>query len=52
MDLQGLYALAPLKVVPVLAPKSRILLALSGLPHHDGWSDNVSIRAGFYSTSS
>ena len=52
VDLQGLYALAPLKVVPVLAPKSRILLALSGLPHHDGWSDNVSIRAGFYSTSS
>lgn len=52
VDLQALYALAPLKVVPVLAPKNRILLALSGLPHYDGWSDNVSIRAGFYSTSS
>lgn len=50
LELQALFALKPFAVVPVLASKSQILLALSGLPHHDGWSDNVSVRAGFFAT--
>jgi hypothetical protein len=45
--LQALFALKGFAIVPVLASKGQILLALSSLPHSDGWSDNVSLRAGF-----
>ncbi len=48
--LQALYALAAFKVVPVLAAKGQILLALSSLSRQDLWSDNVSVRAGFFAT--
>ena len=48
--LQGLYALAPLKVVAVLASKGQILLALSALSEQDLWHDRVSIQAEFFST--
>ncbi len=46
--LQALFALAAFRVVPVLASRGQILLALSALPHVDGWSDNVSVRAEFF----
>lgn len=49
-QVQALYAIAPLRVVPVLASKGQLLLALSALSQHDLWSDNVSIRAGFFAT--
>ncbi len=42
--LQALQGLAGLKVVPVLASRGRIALALAALPHRmgtDQWSDNV-----------
>jgi hypothetical protein len=48
--LQSLYALAAFKVVPVLAAKGQILLALSSLSRQDLWSDNVSIQAGFFAS--
>jgi hypothetical protein len=47
-SLQALFALKGFTIVPVLASKGQILLALSGLPHEDGWSDNVLMRAEFY----
>lgn len=47
-QVQALYAIAPLRVVPVLASKGQLLLALSGLSQHDLWSETVSIRAGFF----
>ena len=46
--LQGSRALVGLKLVPVLACRSRIALALSALPQRlgtDRWSDNVSLQA-------
>lgn len=46
--LQSLFALKGHQIVPVLASKGQILLALSSLPHQDGWSDNVSMRAAEY----
>jgi hypothetical protein len=46
--LQALFALKGFTIVPVLASKGQILLALSGLRHHDGWSENVSVRAEFF----
>ncbi|HMC16623.1 MAG TPA: hypothetical protein VKI18_13385 [Albitalea sp.] len=42
--LQALFALKGFQIVPVLASKSHILLALSSLPHQDAWSDNVTMR--------
>lgn len=49
-QVQALYAIAPLRVVPVLASKGQLLLTLSALSQHDLWSDSVSIRAGFFAT--
>jgi len=49
--LRALFTLAAFTVVPVLASRSQILLALSSLPHLDGWSDNLSVRAEFYADS-
>jgi hypothetical protein len=46
--LEALFALKGFIIVPVLASKGQILLALSSLPHQDGWSDNVSMRAEFF----
>jgi hypothetical protein len=43
-SLQALFALKGFQIVPVLASKSHILMALSNLPHLDGWSDNVTMR--------
>ena len=48
--LQSLYALAPFQVMPVLAAKGQILLALSALSDQDLWHDRVSIQAQFFST--
>lgn len=45
---QALYAIAPLRVVPVLASRGQLLLAMSGLSQHDLWHESVSIRAGFF----
>jgi hypothetical protein len=36
--------------MPVLAARSQILLALSSLSRQDLWSENVSIRAGFFAS--
>jgi hypothetical protein len=47
-QVQQLYAIAPLRVVPVLASKGQLLLALSGLSQHDLWQESVSIRPGFF----
>jgi hypothetical protein len=49
-QVQALYAIAPLRVVPVLASKGQLMLALSGLSQHDLWHESVSIRAGFFAT--
>ena len=43
-SLQALFALKGFQIIPVLASKGHILLALSSLPHLDGWSDNVTMR--------
>jgi hypothetical protein len=48
--LQSLYALVGYTVIPVLASKGQILLALSGLAGQDLWQDRVSIQAEFFST--
>ena len=50
IDLQTLFAMGHFTVVPVLASKEQILLALSALSQHDTWAANVSIRAEFFST--
>lgn len=47
---QSLYAIAPLKVVAVLASKGQLLLALSSLAGGDLWAETVSIRAGFFAS--
>jgi hypothetical protein len=47
-QVQSLYAIAPLRVVPVLASRGQLLLALSGLSQNDLWHESVSIRAGFF----
>lgn len=52
VDLQNLYAVAPLSVVAVLASKGQILLALSSLLEQDIWTESVSIQAEFFSTTS
>ena len=49
--LRTLFTLAAFKVVPVLASRSQILIALSSLPHLEGWTDNLSVRAEFYADS-
>jgi len=49
-ELQPLYSVSMYTVVPVLASKNQILLALSGQSQHDTWSANVSMRAEFFST--
>ena len=46
-QLQALQALAGLKVVPVLASRERIAMALAALPQrltHDRWADNVPLH--------
>jgi hypothetical protein len=48
--LQSLFTLGAFKVMPVLAARSQILLALSSLSRQDLWSENVSIRAGFFAS--
>ncbi len=48
--LQQIHALAPMRVVPVLASKGQILLALSALSARDSWAPNVTIRAAFFAT--
>ena len=50
VGLQSLYALASFQVMPVLAAKGQILLALSALSDQDLWHDRVSIQAQFFST--
>jgi hypothetical protein len=47
-QVQALYAIAPLRVVPVLASRAQLLLAMSGLSQHDLWHESVSIRTGFF----
>ncbi|HEX6705719.1 MAG TPA: hypothetical protein VF169_13225 [Albitalea sp.] len=49
-ELQTLYSVSMYTVVPVLASKNQILLALSAMTRHDTWSANVSMRAEFFST--
>jgi len=44
--LETIHAFAQLKVVPVLAPKMQILLALERLSS-DVWSNNVTDRRAF-----
>jgi hypothetical protein len=48
--LQSPFTLGAFKVMPVLAARSQILLALSSLSRQDLWSENVSIRAGFFAS--
>jgi hypothetical protein len=48
--LQSLYALAAFRVMPVLASKGQILLALQALSGQDLWQEHVSIQAKFFST--
>jgi len=48
--LSALYALAAFTVIPALASKGQILLALSALKDQDLWHDRVSIQAEFFST--
>jgi hypothetical protein len=47
--LEAVHAFAQLKVVPVLAPKMQILLALQGLSSNV-WSHNVSEHQAFFDT--
>lgn len=47
--LEAIHAFAQLKVVPVLAPKMQILLALQGLSGNV-WSHNVTDRLAFFDT--
>ncbi len=49
-QLQTMFGLATFKVVPVLASKGQILLALSALADQELWHENVPIRAEFFST--
>jgi hypothetical protein len=48
--LQSPFTVGAFKVMPVLAARSQILLALSSLSRQDLWSENVSIRAGFFAS--
>jgi hypothetical protein len=49
-SLQALFALRGFTIVPVLASKNHILIALSNLPQ-DGWSDNAAMRPEFFADS-
>jgi hypothetical protein len=48
VPLQGLYALAPFTVVPVIASKGQLMLALTALSGQDLWSEHVSVQANFF----
>ena len=48
--LQELYAVAPYRVVAVLAPKSQILAALLRLSKNAPWNEQLAIRTQFYAT--
>lgn len=48
--LRALHALARLRVVPVLAPKSNIALALAGIVQNDVWLQNVTPGSAFFAT--
>lgn len=48
--LSTLHALAQVSVVPVLASKAKIMLALARLAQQDAWFQNVSGPPGFFAT--
>lgn len=50
VDLEHLYAVAPMLVVAVLASKGQIRLALSSLSQQNIWNEAVPIHAEFFST--
>ena len=50
-ELQSVYALAPLRLVVVLASKGQILLALQGLAETDLWTERAFLRAEFFAPS-
>lgn len=50
VELEHLYAVAPMLVVAVLASKGQILLSLSSLSQQNVWNEAVPIHAEFFST--
>jgi hypothetical protein len=50
VKLGALHAYAQLTVVPVLASKAQLILALSRLSQQDIWSQNVATRVEFFAT--